>query len=405
MAAIRPSAETPAERVADAQALPPRIVFGRPALGQEEIDEVVDALRSGWIGTGPRVRAFEKMFADYVGARHAVALNSCTAGLHLALLTLDLAPDDEVIVPAMTFAATASAVIHAHGRPVLADVRRDTMCLDPTAAAAQVTPRTRALVAVHFAGRPCELDRLEEIRLGRGLRLLEDCAHAVESTVDGRHCGTFGDFASFSFHATKNVTTGDGGMLVTDDEDAAEAILRLAQHGLSNDAWSRTANGGPGAYDVAVPGFKYRMTDIQAAIGIHQLARVEHNLPQREQIHRWYDEAFADLPVVLVPAAAPGARHARHLYTLLLDLEHLDVDRDAVRRELSDEGIGTGVHYRAIHLEPFLRDRFGYARGDFPAAEWISDRTLSLPLSPGLSSGDVRRVVRAVRLVLRRHTR
>jgi dTDP-4-amino-4,6-dideoxygalactose transaminase len=381
------------------------LVFGSPQLLDEEIEEVVATLRSGWIGTGPRVTKFERDFRDYLGAGQAVAVSSCTAALHLSMVALELEPDDEVIVPAMTFASSANAVIHAGGRPVLADVDRDTMCLTANEAARHAGARTRAVLPVHFAGRACDIEGLVALAHDRGLAIIEDCAHAIETLVEGRHAGTFGDFAAFSFYVTKNVVTGEGGMVVAPDEGRAARIKRLALHGLSADAWMRFSDRGYRHYEVVEPGFKYNMTDVQAALGIHQLARVESNLLRREQIWSRYDEAFADLPVFLPAPPAPGTRHARHLYTVFIDLERVSGTRDDVVASLHQQNIGSGVHYRALHLHPYYREAFGYARGDFPNAEWISDRTLSLPLSPKLSDADVEDVIVALTRALRQFER
>jgi dTDP-4-amino-4,6-dideoxygalactose transaminase len=376
------------------------LVFGSPQLLEDEIEEVEATLRSAWIGTGPRVARFEEDFQTYLGADHAVAVSSCTAALHLAMVALDLAPGDEVIVPAMTFAATANAVIHAGARPVLADVDRETMCLDAAEIEARLTKRTRAVIPVHFAGRPCRIEEIVTLADERGIAVIEDCAHAIETRVDGRHMGTFGAFGAFSFYVTKNVATGEGGMLTTSSAELAARIKRLALHGLSADAWSRFSDQGYKHYEVVEPGFKYNMMDIQAALGIHQLARVEKNLCLREWVWEAYDEAFADLPVFLPAAPEPGTRHARHLYTLMLDIDELPRSRDEVLTALHRENIGTGVHYRALHLHPYYADTFGYRPGDFPSAEWISERTLSLPLSPKLTDEDVADVIAAVRRVL-----
>jgi len=372
------------------------LVFGSPEIREEEIEEVLATLRSAWIGTGPRVARFESEFREYVGAEHAVALNSCTAGLHLAMQGLGLGAEEEVIVPAMTFAATANAVVHAGGRPVLADVDRDTMCLTPEAIEAALTPRTRAVMPVHFAGRPCEIEAIVALADDKGLAVVEDCAHAIETLVDGRHAGTFGDFGVFSFYVTKNVVTGEGGMVVTADEGAAARIKTLALHGLSADAWSRFSDEGYKHYEVVEPGFKYNMMDLQAALGVHQLARAEANLRRRQEIWRRYDEAFADLPLRTPAPEEPGTRHARHLYTVLLDLERLSRGRDEVLLDLHRQNIGTGVHYRALHLHPYYSEASGHVSGDLPSAEWISDRTVSLPLSPKLTDEDVEDVIAAV---------
>jgi dTDP-4-amino-4,6-dideoxygalactose transaminase len=376
------------------------LVFGSPQLLEPEIDEVVATLRSCWIGTGPRVATFEKAFREYVGAGQAVAVSSCTAALHLAMVAIGLRPGDEVIVPSMTFAATANAVIHARGRPVLADVDRHSMCLDPEDVIRRLTPRTRALIPVHFAGRACDMGSLGEIARRHNLMVIEDCAHAIETTYRGRHAGTLGDLGAFSFYVTKNVVTGEGGMLTTANPEWAARIKTLALHGLSADAWKRFSDDGFKHYEVTEPGFKYNMTDMQAALGIHQLRRVEENLVRRQDIWARYDDAFADLPVFLPSSQEQGTRHARHLYTLVLDIDRLRVGRDEVQQSLHRQQIGTGIHYRALHLHQYYRETFGYRRGDLPNAEWISDRTLSLPLSPKLTDEDVEDVVFAVRRTL-----
>ncbi|MBA3341755.1 MAG: DegT/DnrJ/EryC1/StrS family aminotransferase [Gemmatimonadaceae bacterium] len=376
------------------------LVFGRPQLLDAEIDEMMATLRSGWIGTGPKVARFQEAFRSYTGAGHAVAVSSCTAALHLAMIAIGIEPGDEVIVPSMTFAATANVVVHAGGRPVLADVRRDTMCLDPDDTARRITSRTRAIIPVHFAGRCCEMNALMELARHHDLKVIEDCAHAIE-TLDGeRHAGTIGDIGAFSFYVTKNVVTGEGGMVTTANQQWAGRIRTLALHGMSADAWKRFSDQGFKQYEIVEAGFKYNLTDMQAALGIHQLARVEENLLRRRAIWARYDAAFADLPVFLPAPEQAGTRHARHLYTPLLDIERLRADRDEVQMALHRQRIGTGVHYRAVHLNPFYRDKYGYARGDLPAAEWISDRTLSLPMSPALSDQDVDDVIFATRRTL-----
>jgi dTDP-4-amino-4,6-dideoxygalactose transaminase len=372
------------------------LVFGKPDIREPEIEEVIATLRSAWIGTGPRTTQFEKQFGEYVGAPYSVAVNSCTAALHLALITIGLRPGDEVIVPAMTFASTANVVIHAGGRPVLADVRRDTMCLDPNEITRLATPKTRAVIPVHFAGRPAEMNDIMRAAQARGLRVIEDCAHAIETIYQGRHAGTIGDLGAFSFYATKNVVTGEGGMVTTSNQAWADRVRTLRLHGLSGDAWKRFSDDGFKQYEVVEPGFKYNMMDLQAALGIHQLARVESNLSRRQQIWTLYDEAFSGLPVFLPPVPEPNTRHARHLYTLLLDIDRLRGDRDSVMSALHRYRIGSGVHYRALHLHRYYGETFGYHRNDFPNAEWISDRTISLPLSPGMTDADVEDVVFAV---------
>jgi dTDP-4-amino-4,6-dideoxygalactose transaminase len=372
------------------------LVFGSPELLDAEIEEVMATLRSAWIGTGPRVARFEKAFGAYVGTSNAVALGSCTAALHLALVLLGLQPGDEVIVPAMTFAATANAVVHAGATPVFADVDRATQCLDAEDVKRRINVRTKALIPVHFAGRACDMDAIMELARSHDLRVVEDCAHAIETLWRGRHVGTIGDIGAFSFYVTKNVVTGEGGMLVTGDGARAARARTLGLHGLSGDAWRRFSDDGFRHYEVVEPGFKYNMTDLQAAIGIHQLARVEPNLTRRNEIWDRYDEAFRGLPVSLPAPEEPGTRHARHLYTLILDVDGLSIDRDMFQSRLHQQRIGTGIHYRALHLHEYYRHTYGYALGDLPNAEWLSERTISLPLSPKLNDDDVGDVIDAV---------
>lgn len=376
------------------------LTFGSPQLLEPEIEGVIAAMRSSWIGTGPRAKEFEQAFAAYIGTPHAVAVNSCTAALHLAFVALGIGPGDEVIVPAMTFASTANVVIHAGGTPVFADVDRSTMCLDAADAAKKITARTRAILPVHFAGRACDLDALMALATAHGLHLVEDCAHAVETLVRGQHAGTFGDFGAFSFYATKNVVTGEGGMVVTANAEWAARVQRLALHGLSADAWKRFSDAGFKHYDVVEAGFKYNMMDLQAAIGLPQLARVEANLVRREAIWARYDRAFADLPAFLPAPVAADTRHARHLYTLILDVDRLRASRDEVQAALHKQFIGTGIHYRALHLHQYYRERFGARTGSLANAEWLSDRTISLPLGPQLTDADVEDVIFAVRHTL-----
>lgn len=375
-------------------------MFGAPQVGEAEIAEVVDTLRSGWWGTGPKAAAFEGRFARYVGADHAVALGSCTAALHLSMLAADLEPGDEVITTPLTFCATVNAILHAGATPVLADVDPATMNLDPEAVAAAITPRTRALVAVHLAGRPCDMAALMPLVERHGLVLIEDCAHAIEARVGDRHAGTFGDFGAFSFYVTKNVATAEGGMVVARDKAAADRIRVLGLHGMSQDAWKRFGDEGYRHYDVVAAGFKSNMTDIQASLGLHQLARVEENRARRAEIWARYDEALADLPVTRPAPEAPGTRHALHLYTLLVDGDVAPLDRDAFLDAMTREGIGTGVQYRSIPEHPYYQQRFGWHPDTWPHAARIGRQTVSIPLSAALTDDDVEDVITATRRVL-----
>ena len=376
------------------------LIFGAPDIREAEIEEVIQVLRSGWIGTGPRVGRFESDFARYVGSKHAVALNSCTAGLHLSLIALGVKPGDEVIVPSMTFAATANSVCHVGAIPVLVDCDPLTMNIDPGVVERAITPRTKVIVPVHFAGRPADMDAILALARPRGIRVLEDAAHATETIYRGRKVGTIGDCTAFSFYVTKNVITGEGGMVTTSDDQIAAWIKIAGLHGMSKDAWKRYSDEGFRHYEIGFPGFKYNMMDLQAALGIHQLARVEESWERRRILWNRYLESFADLPVTLPAPVAAGDKHAYHLFLLVLDTDQLTMSRDEIQQALHAEGIGTGIHYRGVHLHPYYADQFGYRPEDLPHTLHISDRTLSLPFSTRLSEDDIRDVLDAVHKVV-----
>ncbi len=380
----------------------PFLVFGSPLIEQTEIDEVLACMQSAWLGTGPRVAQFERDFAAYqkLSPARVAAVNSCTAALHVSMIAAGLEPGAEVITTPMTFCASVNAIIHAGLIPVLADVDRVTQNIDPAAIEAAITPRTRAIVVVHFAGRPCEMDAVMAIANKHDLCVIEDCAHAIETAWGGRKAGTFGDFGCFSFYATKNITTGEGGMVIGRDEGSISRAKVLALHGMSKDAWHRFGDSGYRHYQVVEAGFKYNMMDLQAAIGSPQLARVERNWLRRQKIWRTYMEAFADLPIVLPAPSAPDTRHAYHLFTIMVDKESCGISRDDFLNAMNTRRIGTGVHYQAIPEHPYYQDRFGWRPEQWPNATWLGRRTVSLPLSPKLSDTDVARVISAVRGIL-----
>ncbi len=377
------------------------LVFGSPLIEDDAIDEVVDSLRSGWLGTGPKVQRFEEMFREHLGSGYCAAVNSCTAGLHLSLAALGIGSGDEVIVPTMTFCASANAVFYVGATPVFADVELATGNIDATKLEQRITPRTKAIMVVHFAGRPCDMDAVMDIAKRRGLYVVEDCAHAIETRYKGQMAGVIGDIAAFSFYVTKNICTGEGGMIATRDEDVLNQIKILALHGLSKDAWKRYSDEGYKHYSVVSLGYKYNMMDIQAALGIRQMPRLAEYSRRRRNVWNAYQRAFADLPLARPPQAEPNTRHARHLYTIRIDTDRLRATRDHVLNALHAEGIGTGVHFIALHLQPFYRQALGYRPGDFPVAEQISERTLSIPLSAKLTDQDVQDVISAVRKVFR----
>jgi dTDP-4-amino-4,6-dideoxygalactose transaminase len=378
------------------------IVFGRPSIGEEEIEAVVSVLRSGWIGTGPRANQFEARFAEYVGCRHAVAVASGTASLHLAMLAQGLAPGDEVLTTPLTFVATANAILHADAIPVFVDVDRDSMNLAAERLEAAIGARTRAVLPVHLAGRPCDMDPILEVARHHDLRVIEDAAHAIGAVDRGRKIGSIGDVTCFSFYVTKNITTIEGGMICTDREEVATAARVRGLHGLSKDAWARFGDEGYQHYEATALGYKYNLTDLQAAIGLVQLSKLEPGLERRRAIWKHYDSCFADLPCRLPFPEAQGSRHARHLYTLLIDADPCRITRDEFMRSMHEKGIGTGVHYRALHIQPYYRRTFGFRPEDFPIAWEIGEQTVSLPLSADLSDIEVERVVDGVRGILRR---
>ena len=381
----------------------PFLGFGAPLIEQEEIDEVVACMKSSWLGTGPRVARFEQDFASYQGvkAEQIAAVNSCTAALHVSMAALRLPPGSEVITTPMTFCASVNAIIHAGLTPVLADVDPVTHNISPEAIAAAITPRTQAILPVHFAGRACDMGKIVPLAEQHGLALIEDCAHAIETTWHGRKAGTFGHFGCFSFYATKNVVTGEGGMIVGRDQASIARAKMLALHGMSKDAWHRFGDKGYKHYQVLEAGFKYNMMDLQAAIGIHQLARVERNWQRRETIWHRYMDALKDLPIDLPAPAEPDTRHAYHLFTATIRPEESPVTRDEFLDAMNHRRIGTGVHYLSVPEHPFYQDTFGWRPEAFPHAMRIGRNTFSLPLSPKLTDADVDRVIDNVSAILR----
>lgn len=376
------------------------LVFGQPLIEEAEIEEVAKSLRTAWPGTGPKVAAFERLVAQYKGVNHAVAVNSCTAGLHLSCLALGLQPGDEVIVPAMTFCATVNAVIHAGASPILVDVEPDTFNIDPEQIQRNISPRTKAILPVHFGGRACNMDAITSLARDYHLKIIEDCAHAIETDYMGHKAGTIGDCGVLSFYSTKNVVTGEGGIVLTNDAAIAARIKVLALHGMSQDAWRRFSDDGYKHYEVVEIGFKYNMMDLQAAIGMHQIKRVDEYWKRRLEIWERYNEAFASLPIQLPHKLDRDSRHALHLYTILIDEARSSVTRDQFITALHHRNIGTGVHYQSIAVHPVYQQRFGWKPEDYPIANTIGKSTVSLPLSAKLTDDDVQDVIEAVSEVL-----
>jgi dTDP-4-amino-4,6-dideoxygalactose transaminase len=371
--------------------------FSRPSISQEAIDEVVSCLKSGWITTGPRVKQFEEDLKAYLDAPFALALTSATAGLHLVLMALELKPGDEVITTPMTFAATLNTIVLAGGRPVLVDVEPGTYNMDVMKLEQAVTKRTRAVMPVHFAGLPVDLDPLYDVARKHSLRVIEDAAHAIGTEYKGRRVGSFGDTQVFSFHPNKNMTTGEGGCVVTRDEKLASDVALLRFHGMDREAWNRFGKKGSQHYEIIAPGYKYNMMDIQAALGLHQLRQLDGFIVRRTELARRYQRLLKDWPEWSLPGTPAYAHHhAWHLYTPLINPEAANRDRDAFMQGMKERNIGTGLHYRAVHLYPYYREHFGFKRGDFPVAETISDRIVSLPLFPSMTEADQDRAVSAM---------
>jgi dTDP-4-amino-4,6-dideoxygalactose transaminase len=381
------------------------LIFGSPRIEADEIREVVDSLKSGWLSSGPKVLRFEEDFKKYMATPHAVAVNSCTAALFLSLVAAKIDAGDEVITTPFTFAATANVILHRGAKPVFVDVDPVTMNIDAESIEKKITSRTKAIVPVHFAGRPCNMNLILKLAKKHRLLVIQDAAHALETRYHGKKIGALGDLSAFSFYATKNLTTGEGGMVTTSRRKWAEMIQVLASQGMTRGAWRRYSDKGFKQYRIIVPGFKFNMMDMQAALGIHQLRKIEAYLKIREKVWETYDKAFENLPLRTPARAETGTRHARHLYTILLDLPVLKIGRDAFQQELYNLGIGTGVHFVSLHLHPYYRKAFKFKKDDFPNASFLSERTLSLPLSAKLNGRDIDRVISSVKKVVRKFKR
>ena len=370
----------------------------RPDISEDDIAEVVDTLRSGWLVYGGKTQRFEAEFRKLAGAEHAVAVSSCTAGMHLALLAAGVGPGDEVITSPLTFPATANVIVHAGATPVLADICADDLNIDPAEIERRVTPRTKAIMPVHYAGQPCRMDEILAIARRHGLLVIEDAATAAGAYYRGRPIGSLGDATVFSFYAIKNMTTGEGGIVTTDDAALAEKVASLRNHGLDSNAWNRYAKEGQPFYTVTEPGFKYPFTDLQASLGLGQLRRLREFNEKRTRLAALYEKLFARVPEVETPTVRPEVESNWHLY--VIRLREAGISRDAFIAALRERGIGTAVHYLPVHYHPYYRERFGFGKGDYPVTEREFERLVSLPLFPLMSEADVERVVGAVEAIL-----
>ncbi|MBI5739835.1 MAG: DegT/DnrJ/EryC1/StrS family aminotransferase [Nitrospirae bacterium] len=387
------------------------IPFHRPYITEDEISEVVDSLKSGWLTTGSKCKDFERLFAEYIGCKHAVAVNSCTAALHLALEAIGLKEGEAVITSPMTFAATAEVVRYFNARPVFVDIEPDTMNMDVAKleetieSLAERGYKIRAVIPVHFAGHSCDMDPLLEIAGKHDLRVVEDAAHILPGKYKDKNIGTISDITCFSFYANKNITTGEGGMAVTDNQEWADRMRIMSLHGISKDAWKRYSAEGNWYYEITAPGYKYNMTDMAAALGIAQLRKADSLLLRRSQIASRYNEAFGELPQLSIPAESSNIQHSWHLYVIKLNPERLTINRDRFMAELKSRGIGTSVHFIPLHIHPYYRNTYGFSPGDFPIAYEIFQKIVTLPIYPMMTDEEVRSVVEAVTDIVTRNSR
>lgn len=375
--------------------------FHQSSIGDEEVKEIVQTLNSGWLTTGPKTKLFEKAFADYIGCKHAIGLNSCTAALHLSVVVSGISSGDEVITSPITFPATTNVIVHQNAKPVFVDIEPETLNINCSEIESKINDKTKAILPVHFAGHPCDMDTIMSLAQKHNLPVIEDAAHAVESKYHGKKIGNIGNFTAFSFYATKNITTGEGGMLTTNDDKLADKLRILSLHGISKNAWKRYGKDGFQHWELLMPGYKYNMFDIQASLGIHQIKKVESFLSRRVQIVKKYNESFEKIEEIQLLKPKSNIKHAHHLYIIVIKTENLKVSRDEVLSEIQKKGIGVAVHFRSLHLQPFFKQHFNYKKGMFPQAEYLSDRVISLPLYPKMTDEDVSRVIETVIDVLR----
>lgn len=379
------------------------LVFGKPSFSAAEIKEVVDTIKSGWWGTGQKAEKFENDFKKYLEVKHALALNSATAGLHLALKVLNIGPGDEVITTPLTFCSTVNVIIHCGAKPVFADVDLQSWNINPAEIEKKITNKTKAVLPVHLHGRPCQIDEILKIAKRHNLKIIEDAAHAAEALYHGKHIGMFADITVFSFYATKNIATGEGGMAVTNNAKLADLMRIYSLHGLSRDAYKRYSEKTFRSYECLVPGFKYNMPDIQASLGIQQLKKVEKNAKLRKIVWNFYLDKLSKINELILPAPEePNTRHARHLFAVLIKPEYFKIKRDEIINNLIKQNIGAGVHFNPVHLQKYYRETFGFQKGDFPNAEFVGERTISLPISPAMTKQDAADVVSTVKSVVKK---
>lgn len=374
--------------------------FSLPSMGQEEEREVIDTMRSGWLTTGPKTEKLEEMFKDYIGCKHAIALSSCTAALHLGLVALGISRGDEVITSPITWPSTANVIVHTGARPVFADINPDTLNIDPSSIEKKITKKTKAIIPVHMAGQPCELDKIRRIAKKHKLYIIEDAAHAIGAEYKGKRIGGISEFTCFSFYPIKNMTTVEGGLITTDNAKWADKLRVYSLHGVSKDAWKRYGSESKGGHEVIFPGFKYNMSDIQASFGLHQLPKLDNFIAKRREMVRQYNQAFRSVKEISLPTEISKIRHAYHLYIIKLHTEKLKITRDEFMQALSKENIGTGLHFKSLHLQQYYREAFRFRKKDLPNAAYVSDRILSLPLYPKMNQYDIDTVIKAVKKLI-----
>ena len=377
--------------------------FNRPSISREEERGVINVLRSGWLTRGPKTKEFEERIKKYVGSKYAVGTNSCTAALELALMAVGIKQGDEVITTPMTFPATANVIVHQGAKPVFVDIERDTLNINPEKIEEAITSKTKAIIPVHFSGHPCEMDKILKIAKKYGLFVIEDAAHAFGSSYKGKKIGSIGDITCFSFYASKNVTTGEGGMAVTDNKMFAKKMKLLSLHGISSDAWKRRGSQKYRHWEAVLAGYKYNMFDVQAAIGLAQINKIEVFNKIRRRYAKIYNKAFKSFPEIVAPVEKKGIKHCYHLYVITIDTKNITVNRDEVMNILQYDNIGIGIHYRALHLHPFYRKTYGFKKGSLPVAEYVSERVISLPLYPSLTEVDIYDVISALKEAIVKH--
>jgi len=377
--------------------------FSLPSFDKEEETAVIQTLRSGWVTKGPKTEEFEGRIKRYVGSKYAIGTNSCTSALELSLIAIGVGNGDEVITTPITFPSTANVIVHRGAKPVFVDIEKGTFNIDADKIEKAITNKTKAIIPVHFAGHPCQMDKILKIAEKYGLFVIEDAAHAFGSEYHNKMIGNIGDLTCFSFYATKNITTGEGGMVTTNDERLARKIDLLSSHGISSPAWKRSKAKIYRHWEAVLAGYNYHMYDIQAAIGLVQLKKIGKFLKIRGKYAQIYNNAFKDIPEAITPSAKGDVKHSYHLYVIMFKIENLTIDRDKIMNILQQKNIGIGMHYRALHLQPFYREKFGFKRGSLPVSEYISDRIISLPLYPKMSNADVRRVIDVIRKVINKY--